>query len=331
MNNSIINDNIYKKLKKTISIDKLKICFDITDRTYQRFQDMFIDRDFDYTDISSITVDDFDIIFKLRKNSESGFILIDISIMSFDNDIIDLGTLTISESNKYKNMAFFEFANYSLYHVFGIDENNIPYNGLHFLPIMANQLELKFKSVTSIELAIDSSISVIKKVRDYKHNHQDYDMVLNGKRVKDPNTVLPLYGEYYESTRNGITRKPTLYLHQKDNSFSLKVYDKAREIAVSDKQYISTNKKLFRTELTVRNEDIKEFCKSLSGVAGLEYYSDYSNILDYLNDDVFLFLLFFKYTKRIIYFIDKRTKVRIYLSDILKVSSKFQNYIALLK
>lgn len=331
MSNSIINDNIYKKLKKTISIDKLKICFDITDRTYQRFQDMFIDRDFDYTDISSITVDDFDIIFKLRINSESGFILIDISIMSFDNDIIDLGTLTISESNKYKNMAFFEFANYSLYHVFGVDENNIPYNGLHFLPIMANQLELNFKSVTSIELAIDSSISVIKKIRDFKHNHQDYDMVLNGKRVKDPNTVLPLYGEYYESTRNGITRKPTLYLHQKDNSFSLKVYDKAREIAVSDKQYISTNKKLFRTELTVRNEDIKEFCKSLSGVAGLEYYSDYSNILDYLNDDVFLFLLFFKYTKRIIYFIDKRTKVRIYLSDILKVSSKFQNYIALLK
>lgn len=331
MSNSIINDNIYKKLKKTISIDKLKICYDITDRTYQRFQDMFIDRDFDYTDISSITVDDFDIIFKLRKNSEYGFILIDISIMSFDNDIIDLGTLTISESNKYKNMAFFEFANYSLYHVFGVDENNIPYNGLHFLPIMANQLELNFKSVTSIELAIDSSISVIKKIRDFKHNHQDYDMVLNGKRVKDPNTVLPLYGEYYESTRNGITRKPTLYLHQKDNSFSLKVYDKAREIAVSDKQYISTNKKLFRTELTVRNEDIKEFCKSLSGVAGLEYYSDYSNILDYLNDDVFLFLLFFKYTKRIIYFIDKRTKVRIYLSDILKVSSKFQNYIALLK
>lgn len=331
MSNSIVNDNIYKKLKKTISIDKLKICYDITDRTYQRFQDMFIDRDFDYTDISSITVDDFDIIFKLRKNSEYGFILIDISIMSFDNDIIDLGTLTISESNKYKNMAFFEFANYSLYHVFGVDENNIPYNGLHFLPIMANQLELNFKSVTSIELAIDSSISVIKKIRDFKHNHQDYDMVLNGKRVKDPNTVLPLYGEYYESTRNGITRKPTLYLHQKDNSFSLKVYDKAREIAVSDKQYISTNKKLFRTELTVRNEDIKEFCKSLSGVAGLEYYSDYSNILDYLNDDVFLFLLFFKYTKRIIYFIDKRTKVRIYLSDILKVSSKFQNYIALLK
>jgi len=305
-------DNIFSSLKKIVTIDKLKICFNTPIGLYDRF--------------SALCISDYDLIFT-HKDTDNDGITITMAIHDYNNKMVDLGTLFISNSNKYKFMAFFQFSNIALYHIFGYDNDGKPYNGLHYLPMITKYFDLTFRSVTTLELAIDSNINVISRIRKYIKDYYNYDIVLNGKKIKSEKQTLDLYGEYYERTRKGITKKPTLYFHQKDNSYSLKVYDKAREIETSNKGYISDKKHLFRVELTIRNEDIKEFCNSLSKIDSLSRFEDYFNVLNYINDDEFLFLLFFKYTKRMIYFIDKRTKVRIYLTDILKVTEKFRDII----
>lgn len=311
------NENIFKLEKRTITIDRLKLCFDCPFDLYDRVK-------------GDLVLTDDGLFFNYEDRDVDG---IRISISTFDDDfeLYRIGTLTVSGSDKYKNMAFLAFTNESIYHVFGYDEAGKPYNAFKFIDMIKTHFSLRFRCVTKIELAVDTNINIINRIRKYIRNYGDYDCVINGRKVKSENEIIEKYGEYYERTRKGITKKPTLYFHQKDNSYFLKVYDKTREIEKSGKKYITEDKHVFRAELTIKNEDIREFCKSLAKIPELSKYGDYSSIEDYINNDEFLFLLFWKYTKRMVYFVDKKTRVRTYITDILKVTERYRPSLSLIQ
>ena len=324
-------DNIFAIQGKAFAIDRLKICYSCPSDFWDKLdknnefvtdEEMYFDLHSDDFGVDIITNTDAVTLTKKDDAIDGIRFLAIVHDKQFNS--IEIGELYISNSNKYKFMAFFQFTNFALYHVFGFDENNNPYNGLHYLPMIEKYFNLQFKSITKLEIAVDTNINVISRIRKYIRDIDNYDMVINGKKVRYDSDILPLYGEYYERSRTALSTNPTLYFHQKDDSYSLRVYDKSREIDKSKKTYISNSKHLYRCELTIRNEDIKEFCKSLVGNVELSKYSDYTRILEFLNDEEFQFLLFYRYSKRMIYFIDKKTKVRHYLTDILNISDKFR-------
>lgn len=324
-------DNFFVIQGKAFAIDKLKICYNAPIDFWEKLNENseFVsdaEMIFDADDYSFDT--NTDAIICNKKDDAIDGIRFSVNVHDVDFNLIEIGELYVSNTNKYKFMAFFQFSNYALYHVFGYKDNQ-PYNGLHYLPMIEKQFNLKFKSITKLELAFDTNINIISRVRKYIRDVDNFDMVINGKKVRYDSDILPLYGEYFERSRTSLSANPTLYFHQKDDSYSLRIYDKSREIAKSKKTYISDSKHLYRCELTIRNEDIKEFCKSLIENIVLSRYSDYSNVLDFIEDEEFQFMLFWKYTKRMLYFVDKKTKVRHYLTDILSLTDDFRETLKL--
>ena len=309
---SNLTTNYYEETHHYFSIDKLKICFKTNPEDMVNYP------------LETIYTDNLTIEF-LEYNEE--VIRYNVKALDEFNVYSSIGILTISRGNKYENLSFFQFTNFSLYHIYGYIEDT-PINGIYFIREIQDIFNLQFNSITNLEVALDNKINSISKIRKYIHNFKDYDLVLNGKKIKDENEVLSYYGEYFSRTRKQITKRPTLYFEQKDKSFGFRIYDKSSEIQSTNKDYISQDYNIFRSELYIKNQDIKDFCFSLSNT-DYNLFSFYDSILDFILDDRFLFLLFFKYAKRTIYFIDKQTNIRIYLTDICKITSKFQDIVRL--
>lgn len=72
---------------------------------------------------------------------------------------------------------------------------------------------LEFNNITEIELALDSDYNYIGKVRRMIRDIDRYDLILNGRRVTNDET-LDGYGEYYSRSRVQLSKMPTLYLSQ---------------------------------------------------------------------------------------------------------------------
>ena len=97
------------------------------------------------------------------------------------------------------------------------------------LPICVG-LGLAFNNITEIEVALDTETNIIYRLRKLIKDVENYDMYLNGRKVEE-GTLLCNYGEYYERSREKLSRCPTLYFKQsKDTDMALKVYDKAKEL-----------------------------------------------------------------------------------------------------
>ena len=168
----------------------------------------------------------------------------------------------------------------------GNEESNIHTNGLrkvwlslnnetlysedfHFLTYIEQRLGLTFHNITSLDLCLDTPFAVSPLVKTYAHS-QNVTTILNGKRITDRDEDRPELTYTTSGSLNKQGKYLTVNIKQrnaikdKGRGITILTYDKAAEICnASDKQYIlehyGTPRRLYRTELHLNAEDIKNY------------------------------------------------------------------------
>lgn len=182
-----------------------------------------------------------------------------------------LGTLTLNNGGAFGSRAFFEFQNRSLYEVLSWQPGQRPSNLIGLMEYVAEDLGLEFNNCTRIDIALDTTINVLARLRKRIRNTEELDMYLCRHKVVDPNTKLDGYGEFYAATRRRLLKRPEIIIGQaKEDGTRLKIYDKSRELQESrpDKTaryfdwlgegWDQSKDHIFRVEVTIRNEDLKD-------------------------------------------------------------------------
>lgn len=307
------------KLNYFVSVDKLRVCLNTPAELYGYLKDHHTryDRENNYRILDE---DDFTLV----------FIEEDDQIMRATVDVRDvgeyyrLGTFTFSDSAKYEGKAFFTFENAALYRIYMRQYNGEPTNHICDLQYICDFYGMTFNNITELELALDSNYNYIGKVRRMIKDVEHYDLLLNGRRVSNDET-LDGYGEYYSRSRTKLSKLPTLYFSQaKDTDMKMRIYDKATELNESSphkaeriKEWLGWNdiSKLYRVEIVMHNTNVREFMgrygQKLVGDVG-----EHCNILNFLNSEEFRLAMFLDSAERMIYFKDKRTGERISLVEV---------------
>lgn len=180
---------------------------------------------------------------------------------------------------------------------------------IYFLTYIGQRLGLAFHNLTTLDLCLDTPFCVSRIVKSYTRN-KDIITILNGKRIIDRDEDRPeiYYGN--NGSLNKDDKYKTSYFKQKnairDKSKGIVVttYDKEAEIRnVSHKQYImdyyGNPKRLYRTEVHLNAEDIKNYVER-KGI-------DYTPMI--LFDDTILEDIFFHFLESVIRFKSSKTDV----------------------
>ena len=144
---------------------------------------------------------------------------------------------------------------------------------IHFLTYIEQRLGLNFHNVTSLDLALDTPFSVSPLVKAYLHN-KNVTTILNGKRITDRDEDRAEISYTFSGSLNKQDKYKTVNIKQrnairdKSKGITVLTYDKAAEIGnASDKQYIldyySNPKRLYRTEVHLNAEDIKNYVERI--------------------------------------------------------------------
>ena len=184
-----------------------------------------------------------------------------------------LGTFTFNSSAKYDGLCFFKFANSALYkcEVYNYDGK---YNYQTNINFVADALNLKLNSFTEIELAADVNYNPIPRIRKLIKDHENYDMIYNGKRIIDEERKIDNYGEFYSRSRRRVFRTPTLYFSQrKSDGLNAKIYDKTKEIEEESlaKTYVEewndfNGQNIYRIEFTISGEQFKKWLQYINSL-----------------------------------------------------------------
>lgn len=236
-----------------------------------------------------------------------------------------LGTFTFNNSAKYDGKCFFEFANSALYLVSGHNmEGKCNYQA--FLPYVSDILGLSLNNYTEVEVALDTNYNPIPWILKLIKNHNEFDMIVNGKKVEDENMIIDGYGEFFERSRKRRKKYPTIYIKQKkENSPCLKTYNKLSEIQdnSSYKKYIEewnefTGTCMYRLEVKFKNEDFKKWQQHVAISGYPQEWGDSGDSEGLLTTAEYKRLLWQFFADKLIYFRNKRTGTKITLIDIIE-------------
>jgi hypothetical protein len=236
-----------KKASYGIVIDKLKICYEATKHTYLK---------------------------ELKEMQLNGARAIcGYTFLRLSNDRFEFYYVVYDEENKgVATVKFGKYANKneSTSYVFLEVYNEVLYQpdilkGLLMLP---ERIGLNFHNFTAIDLAVDSPFNVSTIIRKMMKD-ESVDTIINRKVVKERTIVLDGLTCIHSITLNRL-KNPTINIKQKKaqkhvyDGVTVQAYNKREEIMnVSDKQYIldywGNPKHLYRLEVRLHNEDIKQF------------------------------------------------------------------------
>ena len=291
--------------KINFNLDKLKICYKQPD---ELFDFLSSHKNGDYVDYYG----DFGlrIIDNGRKEGcDKPSTNVTANVLYADNGReATLGKFEFNNSPKYDGRCFFTFENSALYDFTGYA---IPYeqkcNRISCLPYITDILGLTLNNITELEIAADTNINPIGKLRKYIKNCKNYDMIVNSKRIVDERQRINGYAEMYGRTRLHLDRMPTLYFHQaKSGSIKMRAYNKTKEIAEeSGKEYIAEwndygNHPIYRIEVGMRNEDYRQW---LSYIAPKKpEWGEMEASVGLLDDERYRCLLWDYCTHRLVYF-----------------------------
>lgn len=307
-----------------INIDKLKVCFNISDDIYNYLSSNHTKiQKKENNQLRFLEEEDFYLVFFDEEENKMSATLI---LKDNLNGDFTLGTFIFNNGKKYKNLAFFSFTNEALYRVYGKDTQGKPYNCISCLWYVTDYYSMTFNNITTLELAFDSNFDFVSKIRKTIKNVDEYDLYLNGKKVND-DEILQGYGEYYSRNRLKL-QLPTLYFSQaKKSDMQMRVYDKTREIKESTPykkeiyaQWLNwgTKDNIYRVEIIFHNTNVRDFLNRFSDKLPKEMI-EHRNIPNLLNLDDFRKIMFFDATDRIIYFKHKKSKKKISLIDLVGI------------
>ena len=302
-----------------VNVDKLRVCFTMPENLYGYLNEHYTRYD-ELTSARILDEDDFSLVFIEDDETKMSAVL---HVRDVDG-YFRLGTFTFSNSAKYAGKAFFSFENSALYRVYLKFPNEEPKNHICDLQYVADFYGMEFNNITELELAFDSTFNYISKVRKMIKAVDTYDLYLNGKKVKDDET-LDGYGEYYTRSRVKMSKLPTLYFSQvKDTDMKMRVYDKARELDENSpnkaerlKEWLGwdTIDTLYRVEVVMHNTNVREFVERY-GERLYPECGEHSNVLNLLGMSDFRLAMFLDSVDRLIYFRNKRTREKISLVEL---------------
>ena len=302
-----------------VNVDKLRVCFTMPENLYGYLNEHYTRRD-ELTDARILDEDTFSLLFIEEDEVKMTAVLNVRDVEGYYR----LGTFTFSNSAKYAGKAFFSFENSALYRIYLKFPNEEPKNHICDLQYVADFYGMEFNNVTELELAFDSTFNYISKVRKMIKAVDTYDLYLNGKKVKDDET-LDGYGEYYTRSRVKMSKLPTLYFSQaKDTDMKMRVYDKARELDENSpnkaerlKEWLGwdTVDTLYRVEVVMHNTNVREFVERY-GERLYPECGEHSNVLNLLGMSDFRLAMFLDSVDRLIYFRNKRTREKISLVEL---------------
>jgi len=182
-------------------------------------------------------------------------------------------------------------------------------DNLHFLTYIEQRLGLLFHNLTSLDLALDTPFNVSPLIKAYLHN-RDVITILNGKRIteRDEDRAEITYISSGSLNKQGkyltVNIKQRNAIKDKSRGITVLTYDKAAEISnSSDKQYIldyyDNPKKLYRTEVHLNAEDIRNYIERI----GIQ------NTPLFLFDEATLEGMFFHYLGSVIRFQSRKIDV----------------------
>ena len=304
-----------------VSVDKLKVCLNITDDIYKHLLEHYTKIEVrDNHKYRYLDEEDFFLVFYDEEENKMSATL---NIKDNDGNF-RLGTFIFNKGKKYKNLAFFSFENDALYRIFTKDYYGKPNSYIHCLMYVAEFYGMTFNNITTLELAFDSDFNFVKKIRKMIKDVNNYDLYLNGKKVDDNEEIMQGYGEYYSRNRMKL-QLPTLYFSQaKTSDMQMRVYDKARELNESTPHKEERYKKwidwentdnIYRVEVVFHNTNIRDFFSRYADKLP-EEMGGHDNILSLLNMSDFRMTMFLDATDRLIYFKDKKTKEKISVIDL---------------
>lgn len=293
------------KTKAALNIDYLKLCYRQPDGLFQELaatQGDLVSRC--YYDLLILERDEQRILSKVLIPDSGGQ--------------WSLGTLTLNNGSTFGGKAFFEYENRALYEVFSRQPRQRPTNFIDLMESVADDLGLEYNNCTRIDIALDTTLNVLARLRKRIRNVEELDMFLCRHRVSDPNSKLDGYGEYYASTRRRLLRRPEIIIGQaKGEGTRLKIYDKSRELKESrpDKtaRYFNwlgdgwnqDRDHIFRVEVTIRNEDLKDMWQKFSKQLRPEELD--MPFLAHVSTEKWLAWHFFEGLESLIYFRSKET------------------------
>ncbi len=307
-----------RKRKVNFNIDKLKLCYyqpeELFTELARRDKDEYID--FGYYRLYVIDNGHKEGCDKPSVKARANI------VMNVEEKWVNIGTLTTTNSAKYDGLCFFEFYNSALYSRLG--EVGEKVNGLNCLPYIVTPMGLRLHNVTELEIAADCSYNPTPTIRRMIKDYQNYDMIMNGRRIDDEKRNISGYCEIHGRSRINVDRIPTLCFGQrKDEGLRMKIYNKRKEIAeASGKDYIEDwndygKHSIYRVEVTVKNEDYRQWL-DYNIAQGKPDWGDLDASIGFLTDEAYRLNLWHYCAHRQLYFKPKgqRDKV-IDLIDII--------------
>lgn len=251
------------KPRGSLNIDRLKVCFQSNDCVIDRLQEQFQESGsvLDYYDFRIVRIDD--------KDKDNLTAAID---MDMEDNVHRFGHFKFPLNGIYKGYVFFTFENKALYTPF-MQFMGAKSSIAGMLQDIAAVIGLDFNNITVAEIAFDTNLNILSSVRKAVRNVRQLNMFVNGKRVASPTRKIENYCEIFSSSRERLLMLPTICIRQKkDDGLRLKIYNKSREMdeaCPSKKGYIPAwdeipeNQTIYRAEITVRNQDIADYCRMM--------------------------------------------------------------------
>lgn len=300
-----------------ISIDKLKVCYKIP-QSYDIFEFIITESglrhltkteiDWENTPKIYFNTTDFylQVIGVTQNESTQEYTDILLNVVCCDG--LKLGQFEISTA-KYIGKCFFTFENRALYtnisSIYGIKSNPISY-----WLYAADCMDIKFNNITKIEIAFDRNKNFMRKVKKHIRNLA-IEMFVNGHKVKDTTSTINGYKEIYTSSREQLSKQPSLYFKQ-TKGLELNIYNKSQEMTESTPtkwEYIpewlgwgaaDSKDTIYRAEIRAGNNDIRDFYAFLGDLR--HDFGGYDEILGQLSNPDFLAFLWDWCAHRLVYF-----------------------------
>lgn len=203
-----------------------------------------------------------------------------ITALAVTNDGELMGQLTLHNSDEFEQRAFFEFDNKFLYSGNANRQNNEPY-----WDYAAERIGLKLSTITQIDIAADTTRNMITRVRRLVRDWENYDMIVNGKKIIDENEIIDDYALHYGTSRVKMSRTPTLYYRQaNDNGLRERIYNKSDEIrhGKNAKKYIEEWNEFgeasttYRAEVQITWKMLKKWFEFLSDPDAAHQYTEWA-------------------------------------------------------
>lgn len=308
-----------KKIDWAVSIDKLRVCYNMSSDLYVYLRDNYTRKN---DNGNRILYEDYFYFLFIEEDDDSMTAIVNVKDES--HTYFKLGTFVFNNGKRYENKAFFTFDNSALYRIYTKAPDNISKNHICDLQYIAGYFGLEFNNITKLEIAFDSNFNFIKKTRKLIKDIENYDLYINGRKMKE-NETLPNYGEFYSRTREKLSLAPTLYFSQaKATDLEMRIYDKDEELDENTpykraklEEWLgwSDMSKIYRVEVVMHNTNVREFVSRYIEKM-YEEMGGHANILDLLNLRDFRLAMFLDCCDRLIYFKEKKTGKKISIAEL---------------